>query len=286
MIIVTGATGQLGHSIVEHLLRRVPAADIGVSVRSPEKARSLADRGIDVREGNFDDSQSLRTSFAGASQVLLISSATHGDDALRQHRNAIEAARTAGVRRIVYTSHMGSNPASHFAAMRDHAATEEMLRDSGLAFTSLRNGYYAASALLFMRGAKETGKFFAPEDGPVSWTTHADLSEVAALSLVEPGLLDGLTSALTGQEALDLADLAAIASDASGQTITRVTVSDEQYLASLTSHGVPESHAQFLLGIFAASRQGEFARTDPTLERLLGRSPIGMREVVGRHMSR
>ena len=233
----------------------------------------------------MDDVEGLARAFSGASQVLLISSATHGEAALRQHRNAIEAARAAGVQRIVYTSHMGSNSASNFAAMQDHAATEGILEASGLRFTSLRNGFYAASALLFMRGAIETGKFFAPKDGPVSWTTHADLAEAAAISLTEPDRLNGVTPALTGGEALDLAELAAIASDLSGQTITRVTVADEEYKSGLVSHGVPDAQAEFLLGIFAASRQGEFALVDPTLESLLGRSPVSMREVLKNHIA-
>ena len=99
------------------------------------------------------------------------------------HRTAIEAATAAGVERIVYTSHMGANAASPFAPMPDHAATEAALRDSGVAYTALRSGFYATSGIMLMGRALETGTLAAPEDGPVSWTAHADLAEAAALAL-------------------------------------------------------------------------------------------------------
>ncbi len=280
MIIVTGASGQLGRGITERLLERIPAAEVGVSVRSPEKGRWLSERGTRVRQGDFGDAASLRHAFEGASQVLIVSAGATGEAAVRQHRTAIDAARAAGARRILYTSHMGANAASPFPPMPDHAATEAALQTSGVAFTSLRNGFYAASRVMLMGRALETGELVAPEDGPVSWTAHADLAEVAAIALISEGLLDGLTSPLTGPEALDLAGLAAIASELTGRPITRVTVTDEQYRVGLVSHGVPGPQADFLVGLFAASRQGEFAAVDPTLKRLLNRPPMAMRDVL------
>ena len=202
MIVVTGATGRLGGAVVEQLLERVPADAIGVSVRDPAKAAGLAGRGVRVRHGDFDDAGSLTHAFEGAEQVLLVSAATTGEAAVQQHRTAIGAAATAGVRRIVYTSHMGVNPASPFAPMPDHAATEAMLEESGLAFTALRNGFYASSGLMLLGRALETGEVAAPADGPVSWTDHDDLAEAAAIVLTEGGV-DGPTPPLTGTEALD-----------------------------------------------------------------------------------
>ena len=286
MIIVTGATGQLGRGIAEQLLERVPAEQIGVSVRSPEKAHWLSERGVRVRQGDFDDAASLRHGFEGASQVLIVSGATTGEDAVRQHGAAIQAAREAGAKRVLYTSHMGSNAASPFAPMPDHAATEALLQASGMAFTSLRNGFYAASGLMLMGDALQTGRLIAPQDGPVSWTAHADLAEAAAIALTGEGRLDGLTPPLCASEALDLAGIAAIASELSGRPVTRVTVTDEEWRAGLVSHGVPEPQADMFLGLFLASRQGEFAAVDPTLEGLLGRPPMSMRDVLAASVPR
>jgi uncharacterized protein YbjT (DUF2867 family) len=280
MIIVTGASGQLGKATVERLLERVPADQIGVSVRDPEKVRDFKARGVRVRRGDYEDPTGLVHAFEGASQVLIVSAATSGETALRQHRTVIDAANKAGADRIVYTSHMGSNPSSPFPPMPDHAATEAALQDSGVPFTALRNGFYAASGVLLLGNALETGELAVPEDGPVAWTAHADLAEVAAIALTDGGGLDGVTPALTGSEAIDMSGLAEIASEVAGRTIRRVVVSDEEYRAGLIAHGLPERMADLLLGIFLASRQGEFAEVDPTLSRVIGRPPVPFKEYL------
>lgn len=276
MIVITGATGQLGRGVVERLLTRVPADLIGVSVRDASRAGDLARRGVRVRQGDFDDPASLAYAFEGATRVLIIS----GPADARPHRTAIEAATAAGAGRILYTSHMGANPASPFVPMPGHAETERDLRACGVAFTSLRNGFYATTAVHFVNQALETGRLVAPEDGPVSWTAHADLAEAAVVALTEEGRLDGITPPLTGPESLDLADVAAIASDLTGREITRVTVSDDEWVARMTAHGAPEQQARFLLGMFEASRKGEFAEVAPALGELLGRKPAALRDVL------
>ncbi|MFV8749567.1 SDR family oxidoreductase [Nannocystaceae bacterium ST9] len=282
MIIVTGATGKLGSRIVDHLLARVPATRIGVSVRDPAKAAGLAARGVAVRIGDYDDPAGLTRSFEGATQVLIVSASTSGEPALRQHRAAIEAARRVGVRRILYTSHMGASPDSAFGPMPDHAATERMLEACGVDFVSLRNGFYAASAVLLLGHAFETGEVVAPEDGPVSWTTHADLAEAAAIALVDEHWFAGLTPPLTASRAHDLGELAAIASELGGRAIRRVTIDDDAYRERLVRFGVPLAQAEMLVGLFRASRRGEFAAVDPGLERVLGRPPQSMHDVLAR----
>ena len=274
MIVVTGATGLLGGAVVERLLGKVPAAEIGVSVRDPAKATALAERGVRVRRGDYDDAASLAHAFEGAEQLLLVSAAATGEPALRQHATAIDAARAAGVRRIVYTSHMGANPASAFAPMPDHAATEALLEASGLAFTALRNGFYASSGRMLLGQAFETGELAAPADGPVSWTAHDDLAEAAAIVLTDEGRFEGPTPPLTGSAALDLAGLAAEVID---RPIRRTVLTDAQYREAL-----PEPVAEMLLGLFAASRAGEFAAVDPTLGELLGRPPLTVRDVLAK----
>ncbi len=279
MIILTGANGQLGRAVVKHLLELVPAEQIGVSVQNPEKAQDLEQRGVRVRRGDFDDATSLAHAFEGASQVLIVSAPRLGEQALRQHRTAIDTAKAVGTQRIVYTSQMAANPASPFAPAPDHAATEEALRASGVAFTSLRNGYYASAAAPLLGDALETGEVIAPEDGPVAWTAHDDLARVAAITLTK-GELTGITPALTGSEALDIAEVAEIVSQVTGRPIRRVVVSDEEFRSRLLAHGAPEPMVNMYLGYFVASRQGEFATVDPTLARLIGRPPMTLRDVV------
>ena len=284
MIIVTGANGQLGREVVERLLARVPAEQVGVSVRDPEKAQGLKERGVRVRRGDFNDPASLAHAFEGASQVLIVSSSNSRETAVHQHHTAIDVARKVGTRRILYTSHMGSSPTSPFPPMVDHAATEEALRDSGVAFTALRNGFYATSALMLLGNALQTGELVAPEDGPVAWTAHSDLAEVAAIVLSEE-VLDGVTPPLTASETIDLDGIAAIASELAHRPIRRIVVPDAKYRAGLVAHGLPEERADMLLGMFRASRQGEFNRVDPTLARLIGRPPIPLQDVLSAAVS-
>lgn len=279
MIVVTGATGQLGSAVADHLLARMPAEQVVVSVRDPAKASALAARGVRVRQADFQDPATLATAFEGADQVLLVSASATGEEALRLHRSAIEAAREAGVGRLVYTSHMGANPASAFPPMPDHAGTESLLVESGVPFTSLRNGFYTASGLMLLRQGLESGVVAAPEDGPVSWTAHNDLAEAAAIVLSRGGF-EGATPALTASESLDLTDLAAVASELTGRTITRTVVSDDAFRDGMLSHGAPREVADMLVNLFVASRQGEFAAVHPTLGQLLGRPPISARDVL------
>ncbi|MFC1416337.1 NmrA family NAD(P)-binding protein [Streptacidiphilus cavernicola] len=279
MIIITGANGLLGRGIVEQLLVRVPADRIAVSVRDPERARGLRGLGVRVRRGDFAEPASLAHAFEGASQVLLVSSNTAGADAVRDHRAAIEAAVAAGTDRILYTSHMGANPASPFAPMPDHAATEAVLRESGVPFTSLRNGFYASTTAMLLAAALKTGELRLPPDGPVSWTAHADLAEAAAIILAKGGF-DGPTPALTADAAIDGDGIASLASELTGRPIRRVVVPEGEYRDGLVAQGVPEGRADMLLGMFEASRQGEFAAVDPELGRLLGRPTTPLRDVL------
>ncbi|MBA2285734.1 MAG: NAD(P)H-binding protein [Ktedonobacteraceae bacterium] len=279
MIIVTGANGKLGRAIVEHLLELVPAEQIGVSVQDTEKARDLEKRGVRVRRGDFDDAASLASAFEGASQVLIVSASRTGELAVRLNRTAVDTAKAAGAQRILYTSHMGSNPASPFPPMPTHAAIEVALQESGVAFTALRNGFYASSAAMFLGNAVETGEAIAPEDGPVAWTAHADLARAAAIALAKGGL-DGITPALTGSEMLDLAGIAEIVSELTGRPIRRVVVSDDAFRSRLVARGTPEPAIDMLLGFYVASRQGAFAQVNPTLARVIDRPPMPLREVL------
>lgn len=286
MIIVTGAAGQLGRQIVERLLTRLPADRVGVSVRDPQRVRTLADQGVRVRQGSFTDPAGLAHAFEGATQVLIVSVDKMGDECVQQHRTAIEAAVAAGARRILYTSQMGSSAASHFQACRDHAATEEELRACGVPFTALRNGFYATSAAHFLGHAAESGELALPADGPVAWTAHADLAEATAAILADEGRFDGPTPPLTAGQALTFDDIAAITTEITGRPVTRTTSPGEQFRAQLTAQGVPAETADQLLGIFAAAEAGEFATIDPTLAELIGREPITLEGVLRDHLAK
>ncbi|MGW7520094.1 NmrA family NAD(P)-binding protein [Streptomyces sp. NPDC054796] len=271
MIVVTGATGGLGGATVEHLLTRIPADRIGVSVRDTAKAQHFADRGVRVRQGSYEDPAALRDAFAGAEQVLLVSGNDPAADMVGLHRNAIEAAVAAGTRRIVYTSQQGAVPGNPYRPSDFHIATEALLGDSGVAWTALRNGAYGPLDQV-LGPWQRTGVIAQPEDGPIPYTDRADIAEATAVVLAGDRSLDGPVT-LTAPAAVTFDDFAKIASNLTGRTIERVVVDDEQWVADQITSGVPEQTARLILTWYQASREGYFAEADPLLAELLGREP-------------
>lgn len=279
MIVVTGATGQLGGAVVERLLERVPAEEIAVSVRDARKVQALADRGVQVRHGDNDDPESLVRAFAGASRLLIVSLPRWSDAAVAAHRVAVDAARRVGVGRVLYTSHAGVDRLSAFEPTVSHAHNEEYLLESGVPFTTLRNGFYTDTPIQWAQQARDTGELRLPEDGPVSWTTREDLAAATAALLADPTLDERVVN-LTAAEAVDGAGLAALTGELLGREVRRVTVSDEEFRQSLVAAGVPEFGAAVQLSIAVASRQRRMALVDPALERLTGRPATPLREVL------
>jgi NAD(P)H dehydrogenase (quinone) len=279
MIIVTGATGALNGATVEHLLKRVPASEIAVAVRDPAKAQHFADWGVTVRRGDYADPSSLPGAFAGADQLLLVSSNDPAADAVSLHRSAIDAAVTAGAGRILYTSHQGAAPGTPFGPGRDHAATEQLLASSGVAWTSLRNGFYAHSLNWLTGPWRETGVIAVPADGPVSWTAREDAAEAAAVILASNGAYDGPTT-LTARAAPTFGEIATIASELTGRTIKSVVMDQDEWAAAQIAAGLPEHVVRFTLPMYQAAHEGFFSGTDPLLATLLAREPRTVHEVL------
>lgn len=279
MIIVTGATGALNGSTVDHLLEHVTAADLAVVTRDAAKAERFARLGIEVRRGDYADPASLPAAYDGADQLLLVSSNDPAGDHVALHRAAIDAAAAVGVGRILYTSHQGAAPDNPFHPGATHFATEQLLADSGVAWTSLRNGFYAHSLQWLAGPWRETGVISVPGDGPVSWTAREDAAEAAAAILLSDGAYDGPTT-LTAPDAPTFAELAATASEIAGRTVTCEVVDEESWLAAQAAAGAPEGMTGFLLGFHRAARGGWFAGTDPLLGELLGREPRTARDAL------
>lgn len=273
MIVVTGATGVLNGAVVDHLLKKIPPERLGVSVRDPRRATHLTDRGVRVRQGSYDHPAALRHSFADAEQILLVSSSDLTADVVAQHQRAIDAAVDAGAQRILYTSAHGAGFDTPYPPLAIHAATEQHLAASGVAWTALRNGFYGDPAQL-LGPWQETGRIAMPADGPFSWVDRRDAAEAAA-AILTADRFDGPID-LTLPEPVTLADFAASASELTGRQIDRVIVDDEAWVSEATSSGVPKEVARFTLSMFQATRSGHFSGSDPTLTHLLGRRPRGI----------
>ena len=175
---------------------------------------------------------------------------------------------------------MGARHGSPFAPADQHASTEADLSKCGVAFTALRHDFYAESCLMMVGDGLKSDELRVPEDGSVAWTARDDLAEADAVLLADEDRLDGGTPPLTAREATTMAELAVIASEVTGREIRHVTVSDEEWRDAKVTAGTPAAYADMLLGTFRAARRGDFAAVDPTLEALLGRRPLGMRDML------
>jgi NAD(P)H dehydrogenase (quinone) len=279
MIVVTGATGQLGRQVVERLLERVPASEVAVSVRNPEKAADLAARGVSVRRGDFNDPASLSEAFAGADRLLLISTDELGPQRAEQHAAAVEAARAAGVGLIAYTSLVDATN-SPLALAVTHRATEEAIRVSGVPFAILRNSFYSEFVTDQLGAALERGVLLtAAGAGRLATATRADLALAAAVVLTSEGHTNAVYE-LTGAQSWDYAELAAIVSGLAGRPVVHTSVSDEEFAAVLGGAGLPDVVIDLLGNIQRSIRAGALALVSPDLARLIGRTPTTIEQSV------
>jgi NAD(P)H dehydrogenase (quinone) len=270
-IVITGATGGLGSLVIQHLLKKIPASEIVVSVRHPEKAPALAEQGIEVRRGDYDDPASLQTAFAGASKLLLISSSLLDDTArVRQHAAAIEAAKKAEVGQIVYTGVAYAEKVGMTLA-QVHRATEHALRTTGIPYTVLRNAFYTH---IFvnpgLKAAVERGELVTSTgNGKLNTATRNDFALAAATVLTEEGH-ENKTYELTASQPWSFDELAQLLSQASGKRVIHRSISESEMGAELKQSGMPEGFIPFQIMIYRTIANGEFASTSEDLQKLIG----------------
>lgn len=278
-ILITGATGQLGRLVVEALLDSgVPAEQIVAAGRTPDRIADLGERGVQVRSIDYSQPESLRQAFAGADKVLLISGSEVGQR-VEQHRNAIEAAREAGVGLIVYTSIANAdNTAMKLAA--EHIATEGILRGSGVPFTLLRNGWYLENYTGQLPVQVQHGAVLGSAgEGRVSAAARADYAAAAAAVLLRDDQA-GKVFELGGDEAFTLSELAGEVSAASGRPVTYKNLPAEEYTQVLVEAGLPEPYAAILADSDLGIARGDLLVTSGDLSALLGRPTTPLRQAV------
>jgi NAD(P)H dehydrogenase (quinone) len=265
-IAITGATGQLGRLVISKLRNQLPASGIVALARSPEKAGDL---GVEVREADYDRPETLGPALAGADTLLLISANEIGKREA-QHRNVIEAAKSAGVRRIVHTSllHADRSPLSLAA---EHLATENMVKASGIPFTILRNGWYTENYTGSIPGALAGGAFIGSAgEGRISAATRDDFAD-AAVAVLTGGGHEGKTYELAGDTAWTLAGLAAEISRQTGRTIPYADMPEAEYAAALAGFGLPHGLAHAIAGWDVSASRGALFDDSRQLSALIGR---------------
>ncbi|REG83859.1 SDR family oxidoreductase [Marinomonas pollencensis] len=270
MILVTGASGQLGRLIVASLLQRgTPASQIIAAVRSPEKAQDLAEQGILVRQADYMDTASLAAAMEGVKRVVLVSSSEVGQRTV-QHKNLIQAAQEVKVERLAYTSMLNAQH-SPLALAAEHVETEQVLQDSGIPHVLLRNGWYSENYTGTVAMAIEHGAVLGcAEEGKYATAARADYAEAAAVAITAENQA-GKVYELAGDNAFTLAEYAQKVSQVSGKNVVYKNLSEAEYTNALVQVGLPEGFAGILADSDAGAAKGALFDDSKTLSALIGR---------------
>lgn len=269
MIVVTGATGQLGHLVINSLLKKVPASQIIAAVRNVEKAWELAALGVQVRQADYNQPASWDAALQGANKVLLISSSEIGQRA-RQHKAVVDAAKRAGVKLLAYTSVLHAD-ASALGLAGEHRDTEAAIRVSGVPFVFLRNGWYTENYAAGIPTALSLGAVYGcAGDGRISSASRADYAEAAAVVLTSDNQA-GRTYELAGDTAYTLNEFAAEISRQSGRAIQYVNLPEMEYKKALLGAGLPEGLAELLANSDTGASRGALFDDGKQLGKLIGR---------------
>lgn len=277
---ITGATGQLGSLVIEHLKSKTASENIVALVRNQEKAAGL---GVESRSFDYNNPETLKQSLSGIDYLLLISSSEVGQRA-RQHKNVIEAAKEAGVKWIVYTSLLHANTSS-LSLAGEHLETEALLKDAGIPVTILRNGWYTENYLGSVDSALKAGAFIGSAgEGKISSAARNDFAEAAAVVISDPKH-QGKVYELAGDESYTLSDLAKEISKQAGKEIPYNNLEEAQYAEILESVGLPTEFAQAIAGWDVSASKGDLFDNSKTLSELIQRPTTPMSESVAQTLN-
>jgi len=276
--LVTGATGKLGSKIVDVLLKSVPASELAVSVRNPEKAEALKAKGVDVRHGDFDKPETLDEAFKGVERLLIISADGDNDTRIRQHANAVEAAERAGVSFIAYTSLADATESQNLMAP-PHVETEGAIERTGIPHAFLRNNWYLENELGSIQGVLAGAPWVtAARDGKVGWALQDDYAEAIANVLMADDFEQDIFE-LSGPLHTQ-AELVETLSEVLGREVVLQEVSTDAYAGVMRGAGVPEGAIPIVVGIQDSIRNGSLEVESNDFELVLGRPVTPLKEAL------
>ena len=279
MIVVTGASGQLGRLVIDALLRTQPADSLVAAVRTPAKAADLAARGVQVREADYSRPETLGPAFAGADKLLLISSSEIGQRA-KQHQAVIDAAKATGVQLIAYTSLLHAD-VSPLGLAVEHRQTEAALAASGLPHVLLRNGWYSENYAMGLPGALARGTLYgAAGEGRIASASRQDYAEAAAAVLSAAAPQAGKVHELAGDASYTLAELAAESARQAGKPLAYQDLPEAAYRDALLQAGLPAPVAELLADSDAGAAKGGLFDDGHALSGLIGRATTPMAQTV------
>lgn len=280
MIVITGASGQLGRLVIEALLKKLPAGEIVAAVRNPEKVADLAARGLQVRQADYDQPASLVSAFKGADKLLLISGSEVGRR-VPQHRAVLDAAKAAGVGLLAYTSilHADTSPLPLAA---EHQETESLIRTSGLPAVILRNGWYTENHVSGIPAALQYGAVQGSAgQGKIASAARADYAEAAAAVLTQENQA-GRIYELAGDESYTLDELAEEISRQSGKAVVYQDLPEGEFKATLLGAGLPDFLATLLAESDVGASKGGLYDGGRQLSGLIGCPTTPLAELIKR----
>jgi NAD(P)H dehydrogenase (quinone) len=280
LILITGATGQLGAAVVRQLLARTDGSNIAVLARDPERAAGLAQRGVSVRVGQYGDTDSLARAVEGVVDRVLLIASNELERRTQQHQNVIDAAQAAGVELLGFTSRsLNDMEGSQNAVMRDYFETETSIRESGVPAVIFRNALYLDTLSFSLGGPAvfDAGIRVPAAQGGVAYALRREMGEATANAMLDAPS-GHRTYVLAAPHAYTFDDVAEALSEISGSTVTYTSVGDDDFVADAIDRGVPEPMARHLAGFFADVRDNQLDETSTDLESLLGRAPASPKD--------
>jgi uncharacterized protein YbjT (DUF2867 family) len=271
---LTGVTGHVGGQVLR--LLSGGGASLVLLARRPEAVPPTGS--AEVRRLDYSDSPESRAALAGIDTLLMVSAAENAERRA-QHRALVDAAAGAGVRHVVYTSFQGAAPDCTFTLGRDHWATEEHLRQSGMQVTFLRDSFYADVLPLMAQDGALRGP---AGNGRVAAVARKDVAAVAAVVLADPEAHAGAAYDLTGPEAFSLAEAAALITEVTGTPTRYVEETVPEAYASRAAYGAPDWEVDAWVSTYTAIAAGEVAQVSDAVPRLTGRPATSLRDLLTR----
>ncbi|MGB3160596.1 MAG: SDR family oxidoreductase [Carnobacterium sp.] len=276
-ILITGATGLLGKKIVQILLEKgILAEQLAIAVRDPKKAQEFVLKGVDVRQADYEDSESLERAFSGVDKLLLISSQGDNETRITHHRNAIFSAKAAGVRFIAYTS-CTKPQTSHLTVAEVHRITEKMIHETGIPYSFLRNNWYIENEIDILKSIVEGAPLVTSAgDGRVGWVPRLDYAQAAA-AILSTDNHENTIYELSGIPST-YEDMATILSTLLDREVPLLQVDDREYREHLIEQDIPEGYLDFYVEVQQSIRRGDLDSESSDLPSLLNRPAITLQE--------
>ncbi|MEM6642152.1 MAG: SDR family oxidoreductase [Bacteroidota bacterium] len=280
MIAITGASGNLGRSTINFLLKKIEPSKIVAIVRDPKKLNDIKDTGIETRKADYNDFESLKTALQGVEKLLQISTTSVGQEAIKQESNVVQAAIENQINHLIYTSSLQPKSTALFQATHQALKTEEAIKNSGMAFTFFRNSLYMEAIPQLFGNALKDGRINYPGGkGEISFVSREDIAEALSIVLTEEGHANKVYE-ITGKKSYTFLELTNVLTETKEKSFKYESISLDTYRVELAGYHLPEQVIDLLASMARGIQENEFAYLDDTLQRILGREPLSLKRYL------